>query len=362
MDTGKHDYNDIFEAIDANDLEGVRRLLVKNKKNANIVQDHSGFTPLYAVINQDCPNEKIVQLLVDNGADLNAIDSSSNEIPLNTAITYQRCSDTFKLLIKLGADLGAKNGEGQTPLHFAAYIGDLQAVKLLVTEITNLKEEKRIRAFNDINDALICTIKNIKCLDHQDYSQEDAKNVVEILIKAGANLGATDIEGKTPLYYAVETRSLEIVNLVLNQICALQEQPSMLNNALNGMDDILICAIENGDIKIFQKVVLMTRLADKMTNLQYTVGENVFEVAKQVKENDLRSTILQSLNNIKPQSLSPSVFNPDEVSESLYFEPNKDRTTNHILTKVEKGLECSIKNLTEQTKEITFSNFEPSFQ
>ena len=37
-----------------------------------------------------------------------------------------------QLLVEMGADINVKNGEGWTPLHWAAWASDLSVVKLLV--------------------------------------------------------------------------------------------------------------------------------------------------------------------------------------------------------------------------------------
>ena len=61
---------------------------------------------------------KIVQLLVDSGAPINAADEKG-ETPLHYALPGLLDKAVVDVLIKNGADVNARNAEGQTPLHAA---------------------------------------------------------------------------------------------------------------------------------------------------------------------------------------------------------------------------------------------------
>ena len=71
-----------------------------------------------------------VRLLVDHGADVNALDCSLST-PLHLA-SLQGVLDAVQILIKHGADVNARNETNFTPLHGASLLGDVQIVQLLI--------------------------------------------------------------------------------------------------------------------------------------------------------------------------------------------------------------------------------------
>ena len=71
-----------------------------------------------------------VRLLVDHGADVNALDCS-HSTPLHLA-SLQGVLDAVQILIKHGADVNARNETNLTPLHGASLLGDVQIVQLLI--------------------------------------------------------------------------------------------------------------------------------------------------------------------------------------------------------------------------------------
>ena len=71
-----------------------------------------------------------VQLLVDHGADVNALDLS-HSTPLHLA-SLQGVLDAVQVLIKHGADVNARNETNLTPLHGVSLLGDVQIVQLLI--------------------------------------------------------------------------------------------------------------------------------------------------------------------------------------------------------------------------------------
>ena len=71
-----------------------------------------------------------VRLLVDHGADVNALDCS-HSTPLHLA-SLRGVLEVVQILIKHGADVNAQNETNSTPLHRASLLGDIQIVQLLI--------------------------------------------------------------------------------------------------------------------------------------------------------------------------------------------------------------------------------------
>ena len=60
-----------------------------------------------------------MELLIDRGADVGARDKHG-KTPLHEAARYSKTPAVAALLIDRGADVGARNKYGETPLHEAA--------------------------------------------------------------------------------------------------------------------------------------------------------------------------------------------------------------------------------------------------
>jgi ankyrin repeat protein len=149
----------IFEATALGRTERVRELL---KKDPTLVKAISpeGFTALHGNLN----HTDIVQLLIDKGADINAVSNNAFvATPLQSALAMG-WTDAAKLLIARNANVNFRGEGGGTPLHEAAGNGQIELAKLL--------------------------------LDH------------------GAKLNARDDRGKTPLTIALEYQQAEMAKFL----------------------------------------------------------------------------------------------------------------------------------------------------
>ena len=118
--------------------------LIQKKFDVNAVTT-KGFTPLHGAV--ICNHQSIVELLLQNGANPNALN-----FLMGSPIIYAALEDFVgiaKTLIKHGADIHIKDKFGCTPLHIAA--------------------------------------------------SKDACRVISLFLKSGAKVHAKDNEGKTPL-------------------------------------------------------------------------------------------------------------------------------------------------------------------
>jgi ankyrin repeat protein len=111
-----------------NGSAGLVRLLLKSGAKPNIAIA-TGETPLMTCAKTG--SAEAVKILVEYGAAVDAKEPSQNQTALMWAAA-ERHAGVVDALIKAHADVKASTKQGFTPIHFAARVGDLESVKLLL--------------------------------------------------------------------------------------------------------------------------------------------------------------------------------------------------------------------------------------
>lgn len=126
---------DVFQSIQSGDVSRLDQMLEAHPQLANM-ENADGLTPLgYAA---HFGNKAAVQVLLNNGADVNAVSQSKiSYIPSNTAlhaaIAGERNEDVIQLLLTHKAQTTIFDSNGHTCLHAAAFHSDnLAIIRLLI--------------------------------------------------------------------------------------------------------------------------------------------------------------------------------------------------------------------------------------
>lgn len=173
-------------------------------------------------------NADIVQLLVEHGAVIDSRDGDKNT-PLILASMYGHYI-VMKYLISSGCNINAVNNDGCTALHYACH--KARGFQLLLDaganpDITNNDSMTALmmaasEGFDGVVKALVeakCDVNipnnSVKKTALHILSFKGHAESIATLIDGGANIDVSDRFGKTPLWYAIQNKKVDVVRLLL---------------------------------------------------------------------------------------------------------------------------------------------------
>jgi len=199
--------------------------LIKSGADLSIRGKGAGWTVLYSA----AANGRLgcVKLLTEKDpTTINEIKNSGSTALFITA--WNGHVEVVDFLIKSGADLSIKNSDGWTALHSAAAKGHLECVKLLAqTDPTTINE-----LTNKGSTALYLA------------AQIGLVEVVDLLIKLGADLLIRNSVGWTALHSAAFNGHLECVKLFT------EKNPTTINEITNDGDTAVLLAAHNVHVDV----------------------------------------------------------------------------------------------------------------
>ena len=178
----------LFDLIDAGDVDGVRALLAEQPWLA-AERDDEGVSPLLRA-----------RYRMDKGM-VDAVRAHADRLNVFEAATFGDLDRLTELLADDPELVDAMSGDGFTPLHLAAFFGQVDAVRLLLAR----------GAVVDRNGTGWMTGTSL----HAGASGSHA-TVVRVLLDAGADPNNRQGHGYTPLHSAAANGDLESVELLLD--------------------------------------------------------------------------------------------------------------------------------------------------
>ena len=211
-------------AIKSSHFDVVRRLLQDKRIDVNIPNPYNGASPLYSLCSMEGSPDDVVKLLIENNANVNF--HVGYQFPLHEVVKKGRL-EIAEILLDKGANVDADNYE-RTPLQLATLHSDLPMVCLLLNkgadvnkigtyssstplhvvetpDITRvlLKHRALVNATNNFNSTplhmQVSTLAEAKNTNKPNEKITTCKEIIRLLVDAGANFEALNAYNHTPL-------------------------------------------------------------------------------------------------------------------------------------------------------------------
>lgn len=183
----------LLAAIDRGDRVKIDEL-VRGGVSPNI-RNKRGMTALQVAAVID--NNKVAELLVERGAEIDAKSTQAGSTPLAEAARWGH-ADLVKLLISKKAEVNWRANNGRTPLMEAAFFGHVDVIKVLI------QNGAAVNAATPGGDTAL----------RDAISSRNPPAALQLLLESGADPNATNKAGNTPLQMATGLSRQDYVDLL----------------------------------------------------------------------------------------------------------------------------------------------------
>lgn len=206
---------EIHQLLNRGKLDEARQLIEADPNRIDELEQISRWTPLHAIIAAGrVPMEKrleMIAFLLDKGANIDA-STACDWTPLHLAVTVSNNKPVVKFLLERGADPSRIDNEGETPLSLAKKRSlDTELFRLFENRPGNLPPGKKdpfpplLMAAKDDDLAMAKQIlaaggnpRETSYLGKNALHYCRSRQMVELLVKAGADPKAVDLRGTGP--------------------------------------------------------------------------------------------------------------------------------------------------------------------
>lgn len=178
--------------------------------------------------------QETVQILMEGGADINAVDDVGYNLVLY-CVSCRRSHADLKYLINFGGNWEAKTTDGRSVLHLAAFNGQLETLKMFLelgadTNLSNVDgfspilfatfaEENFLEAvalLQGAGSSINCKNQTGQTIVMLAIQNGKTSEDLEMLVNCGADWKSTDNEGTSPLHYAAQYGNYEALTYILS--------------------------------------------------------------------------------------------------------------------------------------------------
>ncbi|WP_297424848.1 ankyrin repeat domain-containing protein [Clostridium sp.] len=176
----------ISRSIEKGNLDEIRSF-IENGGNVNEKYDDKSLLH-FAIDNCGSNYFEVIELLINNGADINSNQSSYKEIPLHRLCARIRPRmDVIKLLLERGSKLNTENITGKTPIFNCNFSFSVELLNLLLSYGADIKHTDKYNNTVLHDDYILCG-------DNDDFEE-----YLKIFISHGVDINSKNNVGHTPL-------------------------------------------------------------------------------------------------------------------------------------------------------------------
>lgn len=349
-----------------------------HKETLRILIDHGdsldepanyGSTALNCACRQG--HAECVRMLALAGANIEARAEPEQDTPLMNAVALDN-GPMVQTLLDIGADIDAVQRQGRTAVQVAAYYGHLKALQALISGGANLdimdhEEYTPLRCAIEWKhpEAAMLLLQhrvriNTTFTDHEHTSLHLAVSsqyteVIEALLKKGADVEAFDADGDPPLQWAVHKGDLNSVKVLLRYGAQINRQ-----NPSSG-ETVLHWAVKCGHISVTELLLANgadTSLIDVDTVTKITnATEDNFDICRALVVTGVCTENLKDLIVTQEPFQSPLSTNfreqvPDTAVESNAEYVEAQSTIRHPVYEIPLGSDA-VKILSQTQESFT---------
>ena len=288
----------------------IERVIKINDENGNVKSIRQ---PLIFAVKRN--NVEFVNLLIENGADINEFSYNGNT-PLLQAIDNDNI-EIIKLLIDNGVNLNQYNNEGKLPLEIAKEKNNTEIISLI--ENTLIQNNTVMYDTPSVNNSTFMYNNNSEVMDYNNNNyllNIDQNNVNNLLfnfikngqvreaisqIQNGADVNYEGKNGLTPLLYAIHINNLKMIDLLISYGANVD----LINK--NGTTPVKY-ALNQGNIEIIKALIFQSSHYNE-NNIHYKLltdemNKNNILGIKNIINNQKtdQHTIHSNANNIQSNS------------------------------------------------------------
>ncbi|GIY84975.1 ankyrin-1 [Caerostris darwini] len=221
-------------------VEVIRNLLERGE-NVDATTPEN-FTALHLAVQANQP--EVVEILLGHGANVQLKAGKNGETALHMAagvIDGHKCAE---LIIKSGADVNARNEDGETPLHNAARQGQLKTVTQLLEDGAGLDSLSKIGE----------TATHYASSIHKEqihYPTEDKDLIALMLQNGGSVTTETQKNNETAIHYVCRVGNEDILKEIIARLPQSKLQIACNKQAANGWSPLLY-ACDSGKSLVVQ--------------------------------------------------------------------------------------------------------------
>jgi ankyrin repeat protein len=349
----------IHDLTKLSDTEAVRMEL----ENGTSVdsRDDREFTPLAYAASSPSTDEPMLRLLIESGADVNAVVGGSKECPLGLAacsgslskvqlladaganvrfvsesgytvlinIMYKLFDDerlvpVIELLVKLGADTDCETSYGESPLSVSSHFGRFDAVKALLDagadpsplQWTEMMEAVALGTIGEVQTLL--SEKDIR-LDERDRWERTpwllscvAGDIqkAKLILDAGADLGDRERMGSAALGISAERGNAEMLSWLLGVGADVEavggaENTALMLAAQAGETECVRILLQAGAVSNrkneYSDSTMSMASSEGVMRLLVEAGEDIAEISAELKRTLLGFQDVEKLNVTKKE-------------------------------------------------------------